>query len=252
VLLWNDTFNNHFHPEVAVAATEVLEAAGFEVRIPERPLCCGRPLYDFGMLKLARRQLAQILDELRPALRDGIPVITLEPSCGAVFRDELGNLFPSDEDAKRLDRLTQTFGEFIAQRAADWLLPQLERRVLVHFHCHQRTTSDVDCDERVLERLGVDYEILDDGCCGLAGSFGYEKGEPYEVSVKVGERELLPRVREAPVDTLVLTDGFSCRSQIEHGSGRRSVHLAELIQLALREGAPPESSVSEVPAEAIS
>jgi FAD/FMN-containing dehydrogenase/Fe-S oxidoreductase len=233
VLLWPDTFNNHFHPEVAIAAVGVLEAAGFEVVVPQRPLCCGRPLYDYGMLSLAKRQLRQLLDELRPELEAGTPVVTLEPSCGAVFRDELVEMLPDDEDAKRLSRLTVSVAELLARERPDWELPKLDRKALLHLHCHQRATSDTDCDIAVLGRLGLDVEVLDAGCCGLAGSFGYQAGEPYEVSMKAGERVLLPAVREADPDTLVVTDGFSCRSQIEHGAGRRSRHIAEVLDLAL-------------------
>jgi FAD/FMN-containing dehydrogenase/Fe-S oxidoreductase len=233
VLLWADTFNNHFHPEVAMAAVEVLEAAGFEVVVPQRSLCCGRPLYDFGMLTLAKRQLRQILDALRPELQRGTPVVALEPSCGAVFRDELVELFPDDEDAKRLDRLTCSIGEFLEREAPDWKPPPLDRRALLHLHCHQRATSDTECDKRVLGRLGLKLEVLDAGCCGLAGSFGYEAGEPYDVSMKAGERVLLPAVRDAAADALVITDGFSCRSQIEHGADRGALHLAQVAQLAL-------------------
>ena len=145
-------------------------------------------------------------------------------------------MLPDDEDAKRLARQTFTLGEFLARHAPDWEMPQLERKALVHFHCHQRATSDTDCDEAVLDRLGLDYEVLDDGCCGLAGSFGYERGERYEVSIKAGERTLLPAVRAASPHTLLMTDGFSCRSQIEHGSDRSALHLAQVIQMAMREG----------------
>jgi FAD/FMN-containing dehydrogenase/Fe-S oxidoreductase len=236
VVLWPDTFNDFFHPEVAVAGTETLEAAGFHVVLPQRSLCCGRPLYDYGMLRLAKRLLRRVLDGLRDEIRLGIPVVALEPSCGAVFRNELMNMLPDDEDAKRLARQTFTLGEFLAKHAPDWEMPQLERNALVHFHCHQRATSDTDCDEAVLDRLGLDYEVLDDGCCGLAGSFGYERGERYEVSVKAGERTLLPAVRAASAHTLLMTDGFSCRSQIEHGSDRSALHLAQVIQMAMREG----------------
>jgi FAD/FMN-containing dehydrogenase/Fe-S oxidoreductase len=236
VVLWADTFNDHFHPEVAIAATEVLAAAGFEVVVPERSMCCGRPLYDYGMLRLARRLLHQVLDGLRDEIRAGTPVVALEPSCGAVFRNELLNMLPANEDAKRLSRQTLTFGEFLAQHAADWEMPRLERRALVHFHCHQRATSDTDCDRAVLDRLGLDYEVLETGCCGLAGSFGYERGERYEVSVKAGERLLLPRIREASPHTLIITDGFSCHSQIDHGTDRGALHLAQVIQMALRDG----------------
>jgi Fe-S oxidoreductase len=235
VLLWPDTFNNYFHPEVAIAATQALEAAGYQVRIPEQSLCCGRPLYDYGMLDLARRQLRQLLAALRDEIRAGTPVISIEPSCGAVFRDELLNMLPHDEDAKRLAKQTKTIGEFFAQ-ADDWEAPTLARKAIVHFHCHQRSSSDVDCDKQVLDKLGLDYDVLDDGCCGLAGSFGYEAGDRYDVSMKAGEQKLLPKVRETAHDTLVITDGFSCRSQIEHGAnGRRSLHIAEVIALALRE-----------------
>jgi FAD/FMN-containing dehydrogenase/Fe-S oxidoreductase len=236
VLLWPDTFNDHFHPEVAIAATEVLESAGFEVVVPEQSLCCGRPLYDYGMLKLARRLLEGALDGLRDEIRAGTPVVALEPSCGAAFRNELPNMLPHNEDATRLARQTFTLGELLAKRAADWDMPRLERKALVHFHCHQRATSDTDCDRSVLDRLGLDCEVLDTGCCGLAGSFGYERGERYEVSMKAAERVLLPAVRDASPHALVMTDGFSCRSQIKHGSDRAALHLAQALQMALREG----------------
>jgi Fe-S oxidoreductase len=144
----------------------------------------------------------------------------------------LPNLFPHDEDAKRLDRQTFSFGEFLVKEL-DWTPPRLERRGLVHLHCHQRATCDTDIELSLLERMGVEYEAPDSGCCGLAGSFGYEAGERYEVSMKAGERVLLPAVRNAP-DALIITDGFSCRSQIEHGAARRALHTAEVIQLALR------------------
>jgi Fe-S oxidoreductase len=236
VLLWPDTFNDHFHPEVAIAAIEVLEAAGFEVVLPERSLCCGRPLYDYGMLSLARRLLYRVLDGLRDEIAAGTPLVALEPSCGAVFRNELPNMLPDHEDAKRLVRQTFTLGEFLDKHCKDWEMPRLERKALVHFHCHQRATSDVACDESVMARLGLDCKVLDDGCCGLAGSFGYEAGERYEVSIKAGERALLPAVREQSPHTLILTDGFSCRSQIEHGSDRGALHLAQVVQMAMREG----------------
>ena len=221
----------------------MLEAAGFEVAVLSRPLCCGRPLYDFGMLRLAERQLRRILDVLRQEIQAGAPVVALEPSCGAVFRDEMGELLPDDEDAKRLRRQTFSLAELLLREAPDWELPALERRALVHLHCHHKATADTDCDRQVLERLGLDVEVLDSGCCGLAGSFGYEAGEPFEVSMKVGERVLLPAVRQADPDTLIVTDGFSCRSQIEHGARRRALHLAEVIRLAL-EGRPSTGAAS--------
>jgi Fe-S oxidoreductase len=197
--------------------------------VPERPLCCGRPLYDYGMLTLARRQLRQILDALRPEIQAGTPVVALEPSCGAVFRDELVEMLPDDEDAKRLCRQTRSLAELLARDAPGWQPPARSGRAVLHLHCHQRATADTACDAAVLERLGLEVETLDAGCCGLAGSFGYEAGKPYEVSMAVGENRLLPAVRDAARDDLIVTDGFSCRSQIEHGSDRQALHLAQVL-----------------------
>jgi FAD/FMN-containing dehydrogenase/Fe-S oxidoreductase len=254
VVLWADTFNDHFHPEVAVAAVETLEAAGFDVTVPEQTPCCGRPLYDYGMLTLARRQLRLVLDALRPEIQAGTPVVALEPSCGAVFRDELVEMLPADEDAKRLKRLTCSLGELLDREAPDFAPAPLHRSALVHLHCHQKATSDTACDVRVLERLGLDVEVLESGCCGLAGSFGYEAGEPYDVSIKAGERVLLPAVRDADPRTMIVTDGFSCRSQITHGTDRGALHLAQVAQAALRgrdDGGPyPERAAPGIDARA--
>src|SRR6185437_2199289 len=168
----------------------------------------------------------------------------------AVFRDELVNMLPHDEDAKRLAKLTRTLGELLDERGEQWRAPQLHRDLLYHAHCQERATADVEADVRVLERIGARCEDLNAGCCGLAGSFGYEQGEPYEVSMKVGERKLLPAVREAPPETIVLTDGFSCRHQIEHGTERRALHLAQVLQMAIAQGpggpplSPPESHLA--------
>jgi Fe-S oxidoreductase len=235
VLLWPDTFHNYFEPAPAKAAVEVLEGAGFRVEVPQGPLCCGRPLYDFGMLKLARRQLRQILRALRPEIAAGVPIVGLEPSCVAVFRDELRNLFPDDDDAKRLSEQVLLLSEFLERNAAAFALPRLSRKAAVHGHCHHRALLNFDDETALLGRLGLELEILDSGCCGLAGSFGYGAGEHYDVSMKAGERVLLPAVRAAEADTLVVADGFSCRAQIAHGTGRRALHLAEVLRLALRE-----------------
>jgi Fe-S oxidoreductase len=237
VLVWPDTFTNFFEPAVGRAAVEVLEATGHEVVLPARMLCCGRPLYDYGMLDLARRQLRQLLGALHDELASGTPVVTLEPSCGAVFRDELVSMLPHDDDAKRLARQTCSLAELLAEAVPGWTPDGVRgRRALVHLHCHQKATSDTSCDLAVLERLGLETEVLDSGCCGVAGSFGYEPGEPYEISVKAGERVLLPAVRAAADDTLLVTDGFSCRSQIAHGSGRGSLHLAQVARMAMEDG----------------
>ncbi len=241
VLLWPDTFNNHFYPETAQAAVEVLEDAGFRIEIPQQSLCCGRPLYDFGMLRLARRQLRQILDALRPYVRGGVPIVGLEPSCVAVFKDELTNLFPNDEDARRLNEQTFIFSEFLEKKAEDYQPPKLGRKAVVHGHCHHKAIMGMSDEEKVLAKLGLDYEVLDSGCCGMAGSWGYEKGDHYEVSMKAGERVLLPAVRSADKDALIVTGGFSCRSQIEEATDRRALHVAQVMQMALRNGSgPPE------------
>ncbi|HEU5327512.1 MAG TPA: FAD-linked oxidase C-terminal domain-containing protein, partial [Thermomicrobiales bacterium] len=237
VILWPDTFNNYFHPATAQAAVEALEAGGYRVEIPQVALCCGRPLYDWGMLDLARRQLRQILTALRPAIAAGVPVVGLEPSCVAVFRDELLNLFPHDEDAKRLSQQTFLLSEFLVNQASDYPWPHLDRKAIIHGHCHHKAVLDFDAEEEALKRLGLDCTVLDAGCCGMAGAFGFERGDKYDVSIKAGERVLLPAVRAAPPDAFIVADGFSCREQIEQTTDRRALHLAQVIALA-RQGAP--------------
>ncbi|MGH8242435.1 MAG: FAD-binding and (Fe-S)-binding domain-containing protein, partial [Steroidobacteraceae bacterium] len=235
VLLFPDTFSNHFHPDVAVAATRVLEAAGCRVGIPPRPLCCARPLYAWGMLDRARKQLAQILDALDAAVQAGTPVIALEPACCASLRDELPDLFPRDERAKRLAASTHTLGEFLGRRKG-YEPPRLSAPALVQVHCHQHAVLGFEHESALLRRLGLDVEVLDSGCCGMAGGFGFET-EHYEVSMKCAERVLLPRVREASAETLVIADGFSCREQIAQGAHRRALHLAEVLEQAHRDSA---------------
>jgi FAD/FMN-containing dehydrogenase/Fe-S oxidoreductase len=234
VILWPDTFNNYFLPNTARAAVEVLEAAGWRVVIPPRPLCCGRPLYDFGMLDLAKSLLRQIIGTLRPEIASGTPVVGLEPSCVAVFRDELVNLFPHDEDAKRLSRQTYTLAEFLEKKAPEYHPPRLHRDAIVHGHCHHKAIMKLNDEEKILEKLGLDYHILDSGCCGMAGSFGF-KQEHYDISLQVGELVLLPAVRQASKDTLIIADGFSCREQIAQTTDRQGLHLAEVLHLAMQQ-----------------
>jgi FAD/FMN-containing dehydrogenase/Fe-S oxidoreductase len=251
VILWPDTFNNHFLPGTARAAVEVLEAGGFRVAVPEQPLCCGRPLYDYGMLDQAKRQLRQILTALRPAIHAGVPVVGLEPSCVSVFRDEMVNLLPDDEDAQRLSKQTFLLSEFLAQQK-DYRPPRLQRNAVMHAHCHHKALMGTAAETKLLKEMGVSLEPLEAGCCGLAGSFGYEH---YDISMQIGEHALLPKVREVSRDTLVIADGFSCRQQIEHGTERRALHLAEVLHMALKEGeqgAPgnlPERRYPERPAQ---
>ncbi|MGH8932154.1 MAG: (Fe-S)-binding protein [Egibacteraceae bacterium] len=233
VILWPDTFNGHFSPRVLQAGVEVLEAAGFRVTIPGRPLCCGRPLYDYGFLDRAKRRLRQIMDVLQPDITAGVPIVGLEPSCIAAFRDELRNLFPHDEDARRLSTQTVLLSELLEQRAAAWTMPRLRRSAVVQGHCHHKSVLGFGDETRVLERIGLDATVLDSGCCGMAGSFRFETGH-YDVSLAVGERVLLPAVREADERTLIVADGFSCREQITQSTDRKAVHLAEVIRMALQ------------------
>ncbi|HEY3017281.1 MAG TPA: FAD-binding and (Fe-S)-binding domain-containing protein [Gaiellaceae bacterium] len=238
VILWPDTFTNHFHTDVGVAAVEALEDAGCRVVVPEGHLCCGRPLYDYGMLDLAGRYLERVLDALRDDIRAGTPVVGAEPSCVAVFKDELVKMRPNDEDAKRLSHQTYHLAEFLQEEG--YKPPPLSRKAVLHEHCHQHATGGIDPDRKLLESMGVEVEVPDSGCCGMAGAWGYEHAH-YDVSMACGERVLLPKVREAPVDALVVTAGFSCRSQIEHATPRRALHVAQVIQLARDHGAsgPP-------------
>ncbi len=230
VILWPDTFSNYLNPSAAIAAVEVLEHAGFAVDIPRRSLCCGRPLYDWGMLDTAKSLWRQTLATLRDDIRAGVPVIGLEPSCVAAFRDELCGLFPDDEDARRLAQQTFMLSEFLVQEG--YQPPPLRRRAVVHGHCHQKAVIGMQAEERLLQALGLEYQLLDSGCCGMAGSFGFE-ADKYAVSVKAGERVLLPAVRAADRDTLIITNGFSCQEQVEQLTGRKSVHLAEVLRMAL-------------------
>src|SRR5579864_3124120 len=232
VLLWSDTFNNYFLPATAKAAVDVLEAAGYHVILPQANLCCSRPLYDFGMLDRAQSLLLAILDQLEPEIEAGIPIVGLEPSCVAVFRDELLNLFPHDERAQALARQTFLLSEFLERNSGNAPLPQLQRRALLHGHCHHKSIMKMTAEESLLRRLGVDFQSPAPGCCGMAGSFGFEHGK-YEISAAIGELELLPAVRKAPADWLIIADGFSCREQIAQGTDRHALHLAEVLQMAL-------------------
>ncbi len=230
VFLYADTFNNYFHPDTARAAVQVLETAGCEVHVPSRWLCCGRPLYEYGMVDRARGLLRRTLDGLRDPIRAGMPVVVLEPSCLTTFHDELPNLFPNDEDARRLSHQAVSLGDFLAQR--DWTPPALDREALFHGHCHQKAVLGYEGERTVLDRMGVACTEPETGCCGMAGAFGFTRGK-YGVSVAVGERHLLPAIREAPGNRLVLADGFSCRAQISQCTGRKALHFAEVIGMGL-------------------
>jgi len=234
ILLWPDTFTNHFEPQVGVAAVGLLADAGFAVTLPRKRLCCGRPLYDYGFLGLARRYLERILDSLREDIRLGTPIVGLEPSCVAVFRDELTKLLPDDEDAKRLARQTFHLAEFLCEHAEGYRPPSLEGRVLLHGHCHGRATGAFEHEQKLLEETGATVDAPDTGCCGMAGAWGYERAH-YDVSLACAERALLPAVRDAAPQTPIVASGFSCRSQVAQlGPGREAVHIAQLLRAAAR------------------
>ena len=238
VVLWPDTFTNAFHPETGVAAVELLERAGFEVVLPRGHVCCGRPLYDYGMLDLARRYLRRCLDALGPELAVGTPIVGLEPSCVAVFKDELPNLLAGDVRAKRVAASMFHLAEFLEQE--DVRLPRADHRTaLLWGHCHQKATGGIDADCAILEAAGYDVDVVRGGCCGLAGSWGFESGH-YDVSVTCGEHALLPAVRAAPDDAVVVANGFSCRTQIAQEAGRTAVHLSQAL---VRDAARPEPSI---------
>ncbi|MDX1634260.1 MAG: FAD-binding and (Fe-S)-binding domain-containing protein [Marinobacter sp.] len=231
VVLWPDTFNNFLHAQTPSAAQSVLEQLGFDVRLPGSPVCCGRPLYDYGWLGPARKRLEHTLATLQPAMDEGLPVVGLEPSCLSVFRDELLNLLPDDDRARWLADNTWLLPDFLANQQG-LALPRLEGEVLLHGHCHQAAGAGLDGSRELLEAMGLRVTTPDSGCCGMAGGFGFE-ADKYAVSQRIGESVLLPAVREAGVNTWIVSDGFSCREQIQRGTGRRALHTAELLELAL-------------------
>ncbi|MDY0811372.1 FAD-binding and (Fe-S)-binding domain-containing protein [Kitasatospora purpeofusca] len=239
VVLWPDTFTNHFHPHVADAAVRVLEDAGFRVAVPAGPVCCGLTWISTGQLGTARRVLRRTTRVLRPWLEAGTPIIGLEPSCTAVFRADAPDLLAGDQDILRLASQTRTFAEHLVNHAPDgWRPPRTSRAATVQTHCHQHAVLGTDPDRELMRRAGLEAEVLDEGCCGLAGNFGFERGH-YDLSLAIAEQGVLPAVRDAAPSAFVLADGFSCRTQIDQATtGRRALHLAEALALAL-DGPPP-------------
>jgi FAD/FMN-containing dehydrogenase/Fe-S oxidoreductase len=238
VILWPDTFTNNFHPDVGRAAVAVLEDAGYSVTVPAKPLCCGLTWISTGQLGVASHVLRRTIAALRPALTAGQRVVVLEPSCAAVFRSDAAELLGSD-DARLLARQTTTLAELLTQ--AGWRPPPgregaAPRTAIAQVHCHQHAIMGFGTDADLLAACGVDVEVLDSGCCGLAGNFGFERGH-YDVSVACAEHGLFPAIRKAGADTAVLADGFSCRTQIEAGDlGREGMHLAQLLAAMLPGG----------------
>lgn len=231
VVLLTDTFTNHFDPDIAVAAAQVLADAGLDPVLTSRPVCCGLTWISTGQLRTAKRVLRRTLDTLRPELRAGTPVLGLEPSCTAVFRNDLPELLADDEDAHRLAAQTFTLADLLGRFAPHWQPPTIGGEVVVQEHCHHKAVLGVDSERKLLERAGVEARRPEPGCCGLAGNFGFERGH-YDVSMACAERALLPAVRDAG-QLPIVADGFSCRTQILQATGRRPLHITELLANAL-------------------
>ncbi len=228
VLLWPDTFNTYLSPEVGTAAVRVLEAAGFAVHLPSGPVCCGLTWVSTGQLTVAQRVLRRSLETIAPALRAGAPVVGMEPSCTAMLRHDAPDLLGGEELAVRARDQTVTLAELLRDGAPDWVPPQVGGEALVQVHCHQHAVMGFDADRRLMTAAGIEATVPDSGCCGLAGNFGFEAGHE-TLSRAVGERVLLPAVREAATVAAILADGFSCRTQIAGETPRRARHLAELL-----------------------
>jgi Fe-S oxidoreductase len=230
--LWVDTFTEHFAPEVGKAAIDVLEAAGYSVSILGEPACCGLTWISTGQLDHARAQLRRTLDALEPALSSGIPIVGLEPSCVAVFRHDSEKLLPHDPRAKQAASAVKTLAELLSETNS-WVPPSIAGvDILVQPHCHQHAVLGFETDQALLEGAGANVKTLS-GCCGMAGNFGVERGH-YEVSVAVAESELLPALRSIKAETVLLADGFSCRTQISQLGGVKALHLAELLAAGLK------------------
>jgi Fe-S oxidoreductase len=232
-VLWPDTWNNYFHPQVLRAAGRVLVHAGFSVQTPRRHVCCGRPLYDFGMLKEARVYLRGILNRFAKQIDAGLPFILLEPSCASVFQQELLNFFPRDARAKKLAAQTHLFADALAKFTPQFVPGKVtDAGALLHGHCHHKALGKLDAERELLERSCGTVTVPDTGCCGMAGPFGFEQ-DKYAVSQTLGERRLLPAVRAADRGTFVVSGGFSCREQIRQGTQREPVHIAEVLAMGI-------------------
>jgi FAD/FMN-containing dehydrogenase/Fe-S oxidoreductase len=248
VLLFPDTFNNYFFPQTAKAAVEVLESLGYEVVVPQQSICCGRPLYDYGFLDMAKQYLQNVMRILRREVDAGTPIVVLEPSCWSVLRDEMHELFPENAAANRIRENTFMLGEFLQKQKDADRLAKLHGKVLMHAHCHHKAIiKKAEHEHEILDSMEADVKLLSSGCCGMAGSFGFEK-DKYKVSVDVAEHDLLPTVRKTELSTFLVADGFSCREQIQQLSNRRALHLAELLNFARKNdggwtGNLPESKV---------
>jgi Fe-S oxidoreductase len=240
VALFNDTWNEYQRPEVGEGAVRVLAAAGAKVSLPE-VVCCGRPMLSEGLVDEARENARKNLDLLYPLIEKGIPLVGLEPSCILTMRDDYEKLLPDDARVPALAEATRLFEEAVIEVLGEsgGELPLGEGDpVLLHGHCHQKALVGTAMTEKVLGLAAPEVETVDSGCCGMAGSFGYDH---YEVSMKMGERRLFPAVREAP-RRIVVAPGTSCREQVLDGTGRRALHPAEYLAMNLDIPEEPEAS----------
>jgi len=231
VVLWADTWNNYYHPQTLLAAERVLTQAGFRVQTTKGHICCGRPLYDFGLLNTARGYLANVLDRVAPEIEAGLPFIFLEPSCASVFKDEALELFPNDPRAQKLSKHVWLLADWLAAKAPDWVEGRLQgTQVLVHGHCHHKAVFGGPKSEiALLRKAGAQVEMIDTTCCGMAGPFGFE-ADKIEVSKAIANLGLMPAVNAAGPMTLIVADGFSCREQISQLSDREGMHFAEIFE----------------------
>jgi FAD/FMN-containing dehydrogenase/Fe-S oxidoreductase len=233
VVLWADTWNNYYHPQTLAAAEAVLTQAGFRVQVPKGHICCGRALYDFGLLDTARAYLAKVLDRMAPEIEAGLPFIFLEPSCASVFKDEALEFFPSGPLAERPLRMsTQVWllADWLAAKAPEWVTGRLEgAQVILHGHCHHKAVFSGPVNEiALLKKAGATVELINSSCCGMAGPFGFE-ADKFEISKAIANLGLLPAVNAAAPATIIVADGFSCREQIEQLSEREGIHFAEVL-----------------------
>jgi len=247
VVLFADTFNRYFERENLDDAIKVLNAAGYRVHVAqparrnERPLCCGRTFLSVGAVDEARKEAERTLAALQPFIARGVPVIGLEPSCILSFRDEVPALLKS-EDALALAKLAVTFEEFLAREhkagRLDLKLKAMPQRALLHGHCHQKSFEAFGPVQAVLKLVpALQVEVIESSCCGMAGAFGYGK-ETIDVSLAMGELSLLPAVRKAPEDAIIVADGTSCRHQIHDGAGREAVHVARVLADCVDQSCP--------------
>jgi Fe-S oxidoreductase len=230
VVLWPDTWNNYYNPQILVAAESLLAEAGFRVETPRGHICCGRPLYDFGLLDAARAYLAKVLDRMAPQIEAGLPFIFLEPSCASVFKDELLELFPDDLRARGMSKQVWLLADWLAAKTPEFGCGRLAgAHILLHGHCHHKAVFGGPANEiALLRKAGATVEPIQAGCCGMAGAFGFE-AKKFEVSKTIAEDGLLPAVEAAGPRTIIVADGFSCREQIAQLGHKKAMHFAEVL-----------------------